>query len=83
MLSTLAGLLALGAVFVTLTVAIVFANKFAVLCLSMLTAYLGTLLFLAVRGRQQAAANSNVVMMDPEYRRPSREDQQMMLRRIS
>ena len=83
MLSTLAGLLILGAVFTTLTEAIVFANKFAVLCLSLLTAYLATLVYLAIRGRQQAASANNVVVLDADYRRPSREDHQMMLRRIS
>lgn len=82
MLSTLAVLMVAGAFFSTLIVAIVFASKFAVLCLSLLTAYLGTLVYLAVRGRKETAA-SKLVVLDSEYRRPTREEQQMMLRRVS
>mgnify|MGYP007071084356 CR=1 FL=1 len=54
MLSALVSLAFLAAVFCVLIVAIVFANKFAVLCLSLLTAYIATLIFLAHRRRASA-----------------------------
>ena len=82
MLTTIAVLFVLGIVASTLTVAIVFANKFAVLCLTVLTGYLGTLVYLAFKGCKEEPA-SKLVVLDHDYLRTRAEDRQMALRRVS
>jgi hypothetical protein len=82
MLTTIAVLFILGIVASGLTVAVVFANKFAVLCLTLLTGYLGTLVYLAVKGRKEQPA-SRLVVLDQDYLRTRAEDRQMALRRVS
>jgi hypothetical protein len=79
MLTFLTVLTILGFISATLIVAIVFANKFAVLCLSLLTAYLGTLMYLAFRGRKLKEPANQVVVLEPDYQ----QQRQMMLRRVS